>query len=548
MASVASTAVVRTPPSPHSFLADSLLLGPSQVILRLGQMLLALGVVCRLLRYLLQFPFWGDEGMLAVNFLDRDYSGLTKTLANNQVAPLLFLWGEETALRLLGGAEWAMRLLPFVASLGGLFLFWQLARLTLPARAATFAVGILAVARWPVTMGAVVKPYSFDLFFALVLLLPAVHWLRRPDRTGWLVLLAVLVPVALLGSYPSVFVAGAVSVALMPAVWQRRSTAVVSLYLAYNVLMFATFLGGVLLVGREQLDPATGSVRDFMLNYWVDGFPPSEPWPLLQWFAAINTGRIMAYPVGESNGGSTLTLLLFLAGAWRCWRDGRRDVLVLCLLPFVLNLLAAVQHRYPYGACCRLSQHLAPAVCLLAGWGAASLFECFLSPAARGRATYLFCGLLMLCGVAQLFVDVAHPYRDDEGLWTRQVTNEVMTQMGPNDGLVVICDPAEEWSLLRWQLQRRCSCLSWNGSVDWDQVEVNGGRVWLLSLGLGERPAEDVVPPGMGDHPGWVCVAQARFTLRRGSADAPNEWCILSCWERAERAKSAARPVISCWP
>src|SRR5207237_350733 len=81
-------------------------------------------------------------------------------------------------------------------------------------------VGFLAVARWPVTMGAVVKPYSFDLFFALVLILPAVHWLRRPERTGWLALLAALVPIALMGSYPAVFVAGAVSVALLPTVWQ----------------------------------------------------------------------------------------------------------------------------------------------------------------------------------------------------------------------------------------------------------------------------------------------------------------------------------------
>ncbi len=548
MATVVSTASPRTPPSPHAMLESSPLLRPSRLLIRLGLLLLALGVLCRVVRYLMQFPYWGDEGMLAVNFLDRDYLGLTKKLEHMQVAPILFLWGEATALRLLGGAEWAMRLLPFLASLGGLFLFWRFAQLTLSTRAATFAVGILAVARWPVTMGAVVKPYSLDLFFSLALLVPAVSWLKRPERTGWLALLAGLVPFALMGSYPTVFVAGAVSIALLPMVWQRRSAGVLSLYAAYNVLMLATFTGCVLLVGREQLDPATGSVGTYMLNYWRDGFPPSQPWEFVKWFVEINTGRIMAYPIGESNGGSTLTMLLFLVGAWRCWRDGRRAVLVLCLLPFALNFLAAVLQRYPYGACARLSQHLAPAVCLLAGCGAAALMERFLAPLARRRATYVFCGLLAVCGVAQLFLDVGRPYRDTEGRWTRQVTDEVTTLAAPNDRIVVVCDPADEWSLMRWQLERRGGKVSWNGTVDWQGAETDGGRVWLMALHMRERPQEEVLPPGLNDHPGWVRIEQARFTLRRGRIDAPDLWCTLSCWERTDRAGTTTTPVISCWP
>jgi hypothetical protein len=47
-----------------------------------------------------------------------------------------------------------------------------------------------AVSRWPVTMSAFAKPYSFDLLMALLLLVPAVEWLRRPERIGWLALLA----------------------------------------------------------------------------------------------------------------------------------------------------------------------------------------------------------------------------------------------------------------------------------------------------------------------------------------------------------------------
>ena len=46
-------------------------------------------IAWRLLRYLLQFPVWGDEAMLCLNFLDHGYHALTRTLEHGQVAPLL---------------------------------------------------------------------------------------------------------------------------------------------------------------------------------------------------------------------------------------------------------------------------------------------------------------------------------------------------------------------------------------------------------------------------------------------------------------------------
>src|SRR5581483_9466838 len=148
--------------------------------------LLVIGVLWRLVRYLLRFPIWEDEAFICLNFLELDYLGLTRELRNCQVAPLLFLWGELTSLRLLGTSELSMRLLPFLAGMASLLLFWRLARATLPPLARTIAVGFLAVAIWPVSMGAFTKPYSLDLFTSLLLLLPAVHWLQQPHQSRWL--------------------------------------------------------------------------------------------------------------------------------------------------------------------------------------------------------------------------------------------------------------------------------------------------------------------------------------------------------------------------
>jgi uncharacterized membrane protein len=195
---------------------------------------------------------------------------------------VLFLWAELVATRLLGMSELAMRLPPLLAGLAALGLFWRLAWSTVPPLAALFAVGLLAVARWPVAMSANIKPYSFDLLMALILVIPAVEWLRRPQQLRWLVVLALAMPVALLGSYPAVFIAGGVSLALLPTAW-RSSWAGRGLFIACNVLAAAAFVVSYAIVGEAQKGPE-------LLVYWADAFPPWPLWPLVKWLVLTNTG------------------------------------------------------------------------------------------------------------------------------------------------------------------------------------------------------------------------------------------------------------------
>jgi hypothetical protein len=507
--------------------------------------LIILGVVCRLVRYALHFPFWGDEVFLCVNFLGRDYLGLTRRLDCNQVAPLLFLWGEFTAFKLLGPSELALRLLPELAGLASLGLFWHLARTTLGPRAALLAVGLLATARWPVTMAASVKPYSFDLFFALALLVLAVHYLRRPERVGLLVLLALVIPIAVLSSYPSVFVGGGISFVLLPVAW-RQGWRVRTGFAAYNLLLIGTFLACFLRIGREQLDPATGSVQRYMEDYWADAFPPGGLGGPLVWFVKINSGRMMAYPTGDANGGSTITLLFFLGGIWHVARQQRWRLLGLCLLPFALNLVAAGLRRYPYGGCCRLSQHLAPAICLLAGLGLARFL---------GRSPVLLtgvCCLLGLFGLGQLVADVAKPYRDSEALWASKLTGMLLHGRRPVDQVVIWNRTEEVESLLHWHLGRIGDRLHWGGSVDWDRLESEGGDLWCVSLWSGPEatpPTDRRGPSATIDRPGWIRAERVTYALPPWQDEQPLRCCELSRWMRVEKdGLLPKRPALGSWP
>jgi len=461
--------------------------------------LLALGAGWRIFRYALQFPMWGDEAFISVNFLNRDYLGLLKPLDYRQVAPILFLWSELTVYHLLGGSELAIRLLPFLAGLGSLFLFWRLARSSLSSTGTLMAVGIFAVSYYPIRHSCEVKPYAFDLFWSLALMVTAVNWLARADCWAWLVLLVALVPLALGASYPAVFAAATVSLVLLPTVWRRREFSSWILFGIYNLVAAFSFLIWYRLSGVAQFD-STGGTQNW---YWSEWFPPMESVALLKWLAAAHTGNMMAYPAGGSGGASAGTLILCLIGAWQLCRSRRWSIAVLCLAPFGMTFLAAALHRYPYGGSARVAQHLAPAICLLAGNGAATLIAWI----ARSHTAQLRCLaaasiLLALIAVAGMVRDWRRPYKTPADAQLRDIVQRVAREARADDQIVVM-DAAEEVApQFVWYLGLLKDRVAWRGQIDWD----------LLAGSSSSSPARPL--PAASPRHLW-CLYLARDLSRR---------------------------------
>ena len=172
-------------------------------------------------RYLLRFPFWGDESFICLNLIDQTYLGLTGQLRCSQVAhhPVPVGRAERLSGAGLVGAGPATGAVPgrhdrpvpvLAAGEEGSAAPGQYPGGRFPGRG-----------HRPVTMGSNIKPYSLDLCMSTLLLLLAVNWLSQPERLRWLILLALAVPFALLASYPTLFVAGSISVVLLPAVWKQ---------------------------------------------------------------------------------------------------------------------------------------------------------------------------------------------------------------------------------------------------------------------------------------------------------------------------------------
>jgi hypothetical protein len=510
---------------------------------RILVLLIGVGVAIRIVRFVIPSPIWGDEAMLALNFLERDYSGLTQYLDYAQVAPVLFLWAERFVLVTVGAEDWAIRLVPFLASVGGLFLFWDFARRTVPPTAAAIAVGIMAVAVWPVSMAATVKPYASDLFWSALLLSLAARWHRRPERLWPLILLAALVPIALGSSYPAVFVAGGVSLYLLPVAWRAKRSW--QLWFAlYNLAMLASFATIFATVGQSQVDPAKGNTGSFMKTYWSNGFPPESAadWPL--WLLETNTGRMFAYPFGDSRGGSSATTLLFLAGIWWCWRNGSRPLLIVCLVPFVLNLAAAILGKYPYAGCCRLSQHLAPAICLLAGAGWAHALELY-APLRTDRLKHVrrIAGILIVFGVVGLIFRCVKIDHDPYARFCSRLHDELKLELQPGDRIIVanprIWDANVQWYIKRFGDR----VIDLKDGVALPQAE----RFWVISWGV-ERAPREAHQQLIDKAKGWKAQETITYCVRPDTANKDTIWWYMNVTCLVQAGDTRPAPLLNVSP
>lgn len=541
MSTAAEPVAAHRPPSPQPDL------GRREYVLavrRVALLLVGVGVVARVVRYALGASLWGDEAAVALNLARRDFAGLTHALDWFQVAPVLFLWAERAVFLLLGGSEWSLRLLPFLAGVAGLFAFRDLARRVVPPTAAALATGLLAVSHWPIFLAGTLKPYSGDLLWSAGLMALAVRWRQRPHRVWPLAALALAVPLALGLSFPTVFVAGGVSLYLLPAVVRQRDRRAAVLFGLYNALLAGSFAVVFLMSLRQQADPNAAELQAFMHNYWAHGFPPGGPVRFAVWLLRVHAGWLMMYPVGDANGGSTLTFLLFLAGVWTCWRSRERGLLVLCLAPFALNFVAAALDKYPYGASCRLCQHLAPAICLLVGVGWAAILE-RVAPRLADRLWWVRAAAIMLAGfgIAHLGFDLYRPHRDTQAQWSRAVSREVGYHLRPGDMVVYRCAGSVRYEPFEWYMTRL------GNQVAWDDVPAVGPetrRVWLVVFAGNKTGAVEEAELLARLGPGWETLARTEYQIRPTGWENNYLHATVRCLGRT--GDPAPRPILAASP
>jgi 4-amino-4-deoxy-L-arabinose transferase-like glycosyltransferase len=402
-----------------------------------------------------------------LNLIERhSYRELLLPLNNLQVAPLGFLAAQFAAIRHAGTSEWALRLFPFLTGLAAVALFARLAWLALKPTGAMCAFGILAATHYVTRYSLDIKPYGTDLMAAALLLMLAVAWMRRPQRLRYLAGLAVAAPVMVFFSYPVVFVAGAVSIGLLPTLWRqpaadgRRVKAWLA-FAAYNAALVAAFGLMLHLSGSAQYQ----ATREGMLYHWEEGMPPANPLRFLVWIAEVHTAEMFAYPFGAKNGGSSATFLLCLLGVWVLWKQGQKQLLLMLGAGFVLTFAAAVMKRYPYGGSARVAQHLAPAICLLAGAAVAELIARLGEP---GKTAHFAAGVLVVIALGGMTRDIVLPYQTIDDKEVQQFFQKWQGKLTAEQGVWYPGDFEQTTTPMRWYLFR---------ALNWDTGRVATGKL-----------------------------------------------------------------------
>ena len=110
-------------------------------------LLLVIGAVLRAAPFLLDRSLWLDEAKLALNVLERSPAQLFGPLDYGQAAPVGFLLLEKQAVAAFGEGERALRLVPLLAGVASLWLFFVVARRWLSPAAGGIPPGEFRAAR-----------------------------------------------------------------------------------------------------------------------------------------------------------------------------------------------------------------------------------------------------------------------------------------------------------------------------------------------------------------------------------------------------------------
>lgn len=442
----------------------------------------AVGLLLRAYHYLRCPAVWHDEAALIVNVLGRSVGDVFGPLLHDEAAPPLFLAVERAVVLLLGDGEYALRLVPFLASCLSLLIFAALARRTLEPLTAALAVGLFAVSDRLLWHSCEAKPYALDVLVAV----SAAWWLARTE--GWplwkrCLPAAVLAPPAIWVAFPACFVLGGLLLALFPLVrtagWRDRA--------AFALLVVS--VGGAFLA--FALGPAAAQRTDAMAACWDGHFPNwSRPWMVPVWAIAgtFEVARYCLLPLGQ------VVLVFAVVGGVSFWkRDAGRRLVVALAVPVALALVAAGLHKYPYGGS-RLEVFACPALCVL---GAEGVRVAVRWAAPRSRTLAVLVVLLALVPVGLTAYRVVRP-------WERAAHDEAAEYVLARraDGDVILVNHWEDEYYFRGVPGWR----SWDFRFRREDLEA--GRVWVV---MSQDRAAEVFP--LPVPAGWR-VADARPFLR----------------------------------
>jgi hypothetical protein len=404
---------------------------------------ICVGVVLRLWQYLLNRSLWLDEALLGLDVIHRTYSGLLKPLDDKQGAPLGFVLFERFFVQHWGSSEYVLRLVPLLAGIVSLFLFYAVAKRVVRPAAVPIALGLFAIAPPLIYYSSELKQYSSDVAVALLLYLIAL----APSPTTWggprISALGFIGAATIWCSHPAVFILASIGTVFGVILVTERQWKQLSRFGIAYALVIGSLIADYLVSLRNLAHD------EYLLDYWAKNFMPLRLKSVsdLKWFYDAFF-EFLRNPVGLAFSG--LGALALIVGGFHLYARDRVKFWLL-LLPWMFALLASALRTYPFGG--RLMLFLVPSAMLLMGEGAGQI------RAATRRDTpvagYALIGLLFVDPAVYLLHHFTRPnvlvstpgiQRQEE---IRPVLAYVRSHQGPTDLVYVFRDARPAYAFYR---------------------------------------------------------------------------------------------------
>ena len=300
--------------------------------------ILGLAIYARTAVYFADICFISDDTCVAMNILERTFSGFFRPLDYAQLSPPEFLITTKLLSVLFGPGQLTLSFIPFASSIISVFLFYFVSRKFLTNKIGILLVNYLFATHIELIYAVPhIKPYLSDLAIMLAAAL-LVDKLKFSElsvrRVFWY---GVITAFLQLCSFPVIFAAGAV--AIMNLIADRKNLKKIIVFLA-PVLLTVIF---VIL----PLNPDSG-FRDYFKLHEDAFFRPS-----LSWVLAKFSNTFLTYP-----------LLLFIPFCFGLVLSvkSKNPVCIFCNWVLALTVIASWLELYPCGN--RTTFYLTPFILL----------------------------------------------------------------------------------------------------------------------------------------------------------------------------------------
>ncbi len=327
---------------------------------------IATGVLLSLIQFFSNRSLWLDEAYLALNFIEKSPIQLMQPLANNQVAPPLFLLIEKAFFTIIPYPDQALRLFPLLSYWAALYFFSQLSRTFFHQSSShLISVSLFALSSTILYYSCEVKQYMTDVAVLCTMYFIATREFAIPKKKYfWLLFCGSM---AIFLSNIGILILFTIGLYLLTSI-QKKSE---------FTWLFLTGGIWVLFFGINYYFFIAGHpTRAFMLKYWSreNAFMPINIWSMkFVYFITEQATDIFNNILLQSKVfAKTGLVAFFAAGLVFVFRKKPFSHNVwIFFLPIPLHLMLSAFQLYPFEA--RLILYTAPLIILLIGFGWESL-------------------------------------------------------------------------------------------------------------------------------------------------------------------------------